>query len=1525
MDKILKLYVERGVESTPFPNSDNPIEIGEFRYDAKRMGGAPTISATVMYPTCLDDEWNDNVYAVFNGEKYYLKQIPTSSYSSDDARYKHSVELISERVVLDNVYFFDTVIDNQQESDKPASNSTKVVFFGTITEFAKRLKASLAYSGIDYDVIVDDDPRITTESKLISFENQFFSNVLQEIYNTYEAPYYFEAHTDIYGVNHKSIHIGYSNMDSFVPTFEYGVDNALVSISKNNANYKVVTRASGVGSTENIPYYYPNNSPKGEITATPSGPNFSVAIIDHELYSDKIELGGVIIRSNVDYENLKVSHLNETIFSGESFSAKMGAGGISKSFYVTFDTKDIGELAVDFASKVTKFTLKEEVIQDYYFEIRYYVSLRTKDGQTVFSSDRLDSIEGLRLPITKAGDGYNLSIDVYYAATGNYVGKGGSIVYDAYFNFGSKSEWTYEGKTVELGDIGLKVSGSPASGDAITQNLVKYVNSSQRLMPSIYRKTDGAERFYNAINGIYDGHMFKNPFVEGRPKEHIVTIDDIKPTIKGAKNAWNQSMDLFVDFEYDDDDNDETEEANDSSNRDYVHSYFFAKLRRLDFNLFDHAIENQPMTIEFTSGDCGACKFEVGVTEGFPQLNPVILGEDGRPKKVNGRVVCGQFEQINEDDCQPEQQDTINNEVWIALKKEDSTYGILMPKAPKRNDRGELIEAGHRPSKEDTFVITGINLPKEYITKAEKRLEEEIIQYLKDNNEEKFKFSINFSRIFFEESEENRNILRNLSENSKIQIIYNNKPYDLYVSSFSYSMSEGDVLPEIKVELDDTLQVTQNALQSTINEVKSQLGAVASTLSSQVAMQRSAFIQRQTDDEAYGMVNFTKGIKFGEGGKVEILDNNSAKLTIEYLEVTKKASFTSLEIQEKTHVGGQLLVTPAAINCAEVDEFGAFYRCYFQTKGPNGDEIFNQFAVGDQAICQTFNAWGVKYYWRLVTGVGEDYIDLSKTDCDPDSGIPSEGDKIIQLGNREDKERQNAIVIAAYGDGSPYIIQYKGIDGYEISDDKIITKLSSTENIFTGKVHMEMGSDGLENINGGLNIGGQNLLRNSGFTGDYLSEPIADETVMKTTKKLFSDPLDHWNDEESGSVGAKVINLSGFAASGFGVNLSEEGARLNQTLYYGLIAEESYTLSFKAIGSVIETKIDEETGKEIEVYNTITCVVGDFVEEVKLTGEWEKYVIKVVPTMQSNNFSLVGEGIDICDIQLERGTIATAWSASPLDNSSDRAYWQSLKYIEDATKGATDIYGGLVLTHHIKVGERIKSEEENVEDTFVEHGGMNGEWTSDDSPAFWAGGSFDKAIDAVSKFTSNPKYKPTESELANMAKFVITHGGRAILNDIIMRGYVYAKGGTLGENTTIENDIIKTKAIELSDYVVYKYRSIEDVCNGGVTSSSYSLPYGASSYISYDPGAHQISGATLHLPDTYERGRTITIVCSPITGKNNVPLSLSGDLYLVGDTIEGKMTERVSSVTVFGGKIELFFDGLSWLVLTKLGGTTVES
>lgn len=124
---------------------------------------------------------------------------------------------------------------------------------------------------------------------------------------------------------------------------------------------------------------------------------------------------------------------------------------------------------------------------------------------------------------------------------------------------------------------------------------------------------------------------------------------------------------------------------------------------------------------------------------------------------------------------------------------------------------------------------------------------------------------------------------------------------------------------------------------------------------------------------------------------------------------------------------------------------GAVYRCYFLAD--DGEKaIENRFRVGNLVRSQTFNIKpGVyenvsnHYWWRLVTAVGKDWIELSDTHCDEGSDVPAVGDVIVQLGDISDPDYQSAIVLSAYGDGSPYLTMYQGINSYSLSGKDVFT------------------------------------------------------------------------------------------------------------------------------------------------------------------------------------------------------------------------------------------------------------------------------------------------------------------------------------------------------------------------------------------------------------------------------------------------------------------------------------------------------
>lgn len=1175
---ILKLDTQGS--KVKFPNADMPAKLGEYTYTAQRMAGTPTLTATLNYPSCLDELWTGEEFVEFRGEKYYIDQVPTSSKDNKSIMYKHELQFVSERIVLENVYFMDVVTAGE---DTYHSNSTSVKFMGDINEFVGRLNASMAKSGIGYSIVIDED--ITSESKLVSLDSVYLAEALQSIYTIYELPYYFVG---------KVCHIGYTENVISTP-FEY--KKGLVSIKKTNANYKTVNRVTGVGSSDNIPFYYPNDDEKGTIERT------------------------------------------------------------------------------------------------------------------------------------------------------------------------------------------------------------------QNLMPSIYRQTNGAERFYNALNDTYkipgtnDYYFFKNTYSSKKVKEIKVDFSDIKPTIENVTNASGQLFGEIADIAFDDNDSDElgTGEGNNIFNGtdEYIHSYFYIKLHIYNgdygFNLFEQGLEGGTAVINMTTGNCAACEFEIGVTykdnEPGRAFNPVLVDS-------SGNLPAGDFEQkVTSQTSQyiESQQNTSTNEVWIAVKKDNTTFGVVMPNATNN----------YKPSVGDKFVITGIKMPKSLVLAAEKRLDEALIKYMSENNDEKFSFSVSFSRVFLAE---NSMLAGLLNENSRIYIKYNDKEYFMYVNSFTCK-ADKNCLYDISVELTDKLSANVSALRSTITEIAGDIigerMGVSLNVSDILGRISRYFISKINNDTANGLITFLKGLLIGKNGSgITVLENGMSQAVVDYLYVKVKAVFDELEVKKKTYVGGEQVISHAGMKCNRVDELDDVYRCYFKEE-EDGIEIENQFTPGSLAIAQECNIKtgvshhvGNRYYWRLVTAVGENYIDLSKTVCDPnvENDVPVAGDDIVGLGHKTDITRQAAIILSSVNEVSPSIIMYQGINDFTLTGKDVISfdfdrstgkarmkvygdtyigdKDRTTYMEYTqdkgvdikGMFHIEKGSTGWKNMEGlpdeiqaaadlaqeakdaidNAAVGSVNLLRNSGFTGDYETEDLSAATELSADTELFSKQLEYW-------TGVATVSADSDAGSGYSAAIGS----LSQSV--SLIKGESYVISYKAKGTSV----------------SVSC--GSFSVSQPLTSSYQRYTHKI--TFNGSGIFLISGTATVCDLQLERGTIATDWKPSILDNDKATAGFQSINYIASAIKdGSVDILGGLILANMIQLGNYKNGKLQKVT------AGVSGIYNDDDDVAFWAGGKLEQAILTVMRFRNDPNYQPTDAEWANMANFVATHGG-----DVFLRGYIYALGGYFRGKVEIAN------------------------------------------------------------------------------------------------------------------------------------------
>ena len=171
--------------------------------------------------------------------------------------------------------------------------------------------------------------------------------------------------------------------------------------------------------------------------------------------------------------------------------------------------------------------------------------------------------------------------------------------------------------------------------------------------------------------------------------------------------------------------------------------------------------------------------------------------------------------------------------------------------------------------------------------------------------------------------------------------------------------------------------------------------------------------------------NFAAG---GSGFGIYQDADGNYHLDIDFVDIRKKLNVEEIQVQRSTYIGGKQYNTAAGIICKKVEDIGGSYRCYFSTTDAEGRTVRNTFAVGDLAISETFALkTGTTFYWRYVSGCGDDYIDLSKTDCASGSDVPAVGDNIVQLGNRTDTSRQGAIVWDSVTAGGPYVRIYNGI------------------------------------------------------------------------------------------------------------------------------------------------------------------------------------------------------------------------------------------------------------------------------------------------------------------------------------------------------------------------------------------------------------------------------------------------------------------------------------------------------------------
>lgn len=1085
------------IKTLPFPSASDQIVLGTYTYEAKRMGGTPTIIDSFYFPRCLNDEWNrdgySEVYAEYENEKFCVTSVPSSTKDNSTLLFKHEITLVSRREILDNTLFFDAVAKDSDmfSVDKYRSNQTSFSFSGTIYEFVDRINSSLTYIGVYNPKAKDENSKGyhveitegygTDDIKELSFSDQYITDVLQEIYNTFGLTYYWKGNTCYVGKCENDL----TDENNII---KYGVNDALISVNEENTNNKIIDMVTGYGSSDNIPFYYPNDDEFGKAiykTSLIEESQVTIALskLQKNVGGDYTKTYQFCKRIGDTTGIIPITQLNTpfnglVIKSGESFVR-------IKTFVINAKAgTKIHEAEIKTShTTIDSVTIKSDTFESY-IEVLKKTDNKYEGNRTDWNGKYngvYECVESglylvtLRETITVVSKtGRSISVD--NAINYNYQG---SLKVD--YQNQSEYYWKYDKGTIEYENSGIEVvapSITPFAKSVVTfvtkndpsvtvytyyefSEVIdttteadaakvyisgrEWIMPTNKLMPSVYRNTGGAQRFYFAIENpseeyrdIYlnpntnKQYEFKNKYKDDNPHQGSTSFDDIKPTIRDIRNDIIQADGLgqlfgeIADVAFDSTDSDVKD-----GDGNYVHQYFYIKLHKFSgefgFNLFSSALEEEAKIEMIDCQGCPACSFPIRVIWDAAKnkcYNCVSVDKDSNLKSLrtdaNDYILSdteAQLDTLN--------QNTMLNEVWIAVQKDASTLGVVMPN----------VNGNFKPQRGDKFVITGINPPKVLTLAAEKRLDKALIKYMSENNEDKFNYSVKFSRIYLAE---HPNFVQKLNENAKVCLEYNGVRHELFVNNYSVKR-DGKILAEVNVELTESVEPTQSDIKQIIDSVKNSIsfGTSGGSGKFNASTTDKLYLSKLKDDTAQGLITFLKGLKSqdvikaingmslgngenyvngngdanlsdvvvdrihdknstpsdrviigAQGFDLYMGDDGKSHLYVDYLTARTRMFASSVEIRKVSYSGGTTIFSNAGSQIAKVSyiydaakEKVIAYKCY-AAADDGTTKTMNWWHVGMMALCQTFNVKAGenekldnRYYWRLVVGVGQEKIE----------------------------------------------------------------------------------------------------------------------------------------------------------------------------------------------------------------------------------------------------------------------------------------------------------------------------------------------------------------------------------------------------------------------------------------------------------------------------------------------------------------------------------------------------------------------
>lgn len=627
--------------------------------------------------------------------------------------------------------------------------------------------------------------------------------------------------------------------------------------------------------------------------------------------------------------------------------------------------------------------------------------------------------------------------------------------------------------------------------------------------------------------------------------------------------------------------------------------------------------------------------------------------------------------------------DGVHSHWRLTLGKSDAdleSTGLYVPSTMRQGKPG------------DHFFFVGIDMPHQYVVWAEERLDNYKTENLDEVKDIKPTWVVGLDKVRIDNKQQGEaaTLLSQLHVGDSLRLadkrfILNEEgssaAYEtLYLQSITYTYNEPSssnpaLIPDVEIVLSDTYETTANPVATLSGEVSAltkQVGAISNieqivrTVGDKLYLRKDGISDRSlSPTEFHSLVTsggFRSGIVGGLGWGFFKDANGNWVMEADRVNVRQEMRVNSLVINQVEGRGGMIIESAAQMDITRVLELEDAYVCYFDQK--NGS-VANLFHIDDVAYCNRFTPENdeLKFYKRRVVAVGVDNITLAKgydpvelldgtTDTGVNgTGIPEEGDAVIQYGNYTDPARQYVKVRNVIGGG--YERYLEGLDSVNVTGQ---------EYYFVGRKDDQIGPQwfiGNRNGNYAEWIGGRLYIKGSIEMG-------ADSTGLQDVPEF----KDLENKVDNFQVGG--VNLM----NGSTLSSLPEGWQLKNTDVVTFSQYEGFDCMVCS-GYVSGIFGQYHNSANLKPYDPITLSVWVYAEKegakislggttggamymveipITETNKWVRVVATTkyfpVQVIYLNYTPSQGDIVAFRDFKVERGTVATDWTPSLADQNA---------------------------------------------------------------------------------------------------------------------------------------------------------------------------------------------------------------------------------------------------------------------------------